>query len=244
MCMCTPHESNMGDIGWASSLCQLSARNHSSAIEMQERLTRIYPFKTWKLRWPVPRQKARDTLDGDTINAKKPRLFSGLFFHANFCLRSPLCLHMTNGTPDIFNVDGFASNVSQLVLKLKASRWKQGLHWGSRLWGNLRRFEEIWGAWCLSRCVSPFGVLRGTSVLVHCWMPSCGLRRTRSKTKNPVGSRRVIISGIPFVCTSFPKYFFRYVYLCFRWFPSLHVKMRMHASKSSTEWHFDSKFMC
>jgi hypothetical protein len=55
MCMCTPHESNMGDIGWASSLCQLSARNHSSAIEMQERLTRIYPFKTWKLRWPVPR---------------------------------------------------------------------------------------------------------------------------------------------------------------------------------------------
>lgn len=191
----------------------------------------------------------------DTINAKKPRLFSGLFFHANFCLRSPLCqlcLHMTNGTPDIFNVDGFASNVSQLVLKLKANInehqgerwWKQGLHWGSRLWGNLRRFEEPDVCQILSRCVSPFGVLRGTSVLVPCWMPSCGLRRTRSKTMNPVGSRRVIISGIPFVCTSFPKYFFRYVYLCFRWIPSLHVKMRMQASKSSTEWHFDSKFMC
>jgi hypothetical protein len=28
---------------------------------------------------------------------------------------------MTNGTPDIFNVDGYASNVSQFVLKLKAN---------------------------------------------------------------------------------------------------------------------------
>jgi hypothetical protein len=37
---------------------------------------------------------------------------------------------MTNGTPDIFNVDGFASNVSQLVLKLKANiNEHQGERW-------------------------------------------------------------------------------------------------------------------